>query len=32
VKVDRVYENVFALVFDPEGRCSDFTEWYVRRP
>ena len=31
-EVDRVYDNVFALRFDAEGRCSDFTEWYVKRP
>jgi hypothetical protein len=30
--VDRVYDNVFLLRFDAEGRCSDFTEWYVKRP
>ena len=30
--VDREYDNVFALRFDREGRCSDFTEWYVKRP
>ena len=30
--VDRVYDNVFVLRFDAEGRCSDFTEWYVKRP
>ncbi len=30
--VDRVYDNVFTLRFDAEGRCSDFTEWYVKRP
>ena len=30
--VDRVYHNAFALRFDAEGRCSDFTEWYSRRP
>ena len=29
---DRVYDNVFALRFDAGGRCSDFTEWYVKRP
>jgi hypothetical protein len=28
----RVYDNVFALRFDAEGRCSDFTEWYTKRP
>ena len=31
-EVDRVYDNIFALRFDGEGRCSDFTEWYVKRP
>jgi hypothetical protein len=30
--VDRVYDNVFALRFDGAGRCSDFTEWYMKRP
>ena len=30
--VDRVYDNVFALRIDGEGRCSDFTEWYMKRP
>ena len=30
--VDRVYDNIFALRFDGEGRCSDFTEWYTKRP
>ena len=30
--VDRVYDNVFALRFDADGRCSDFTEWYMKRP
>jgi ketosteroid isomerase-like protein len=31
-KADRVYDNIFALRFDAEGRCTEFTEWYVRRP
>jgi hypothetical protein len=31
-EVDRVYDNVFVLRFDAVGRCSDFTEWYVKRP
>ena len=26
------YDNVFLLRFDGEGRCTDFTEWYARRP
>ena len=28
----RVYDNVFLLVFDGEGRCADFSEVYLRRP
>ena len=31
-EVDKVYDNVFLLRFDADGRCSDFTEWYVKRP
>ena len=31
-EVDRVYDNVFALRFDGRGRCSELTEWYVKRP
>ena len=31
-EVARVYDNVFVLRFDTAGRCSDFTEWYVKRP
>lgn len=26
------YDNIFVLRFDGEGRCSDFTEWFVERP
>ncbi len=28
----RVYDNCFVMSFDGEGRCSEFTEWYVKRP
>ena len=31
-EIDRVYDNIFALRFEAGGRCSDFTEWYVKRP
>jgi hypothetical protein len=31
-EVDKVYDNVFVLRFDADGRCSDFTEWYMKRP
>lgn len=27
----RVYDNVFLLVFDGQGRCADFSEVYLRR-
>lgn len=31
-KVARVYDNAFLLRFDADGRCSDFTEWFMKRP
>jgi ketosteroid isomerase-like protein len=30
--VVRVYENCFVMRFDPEGRCREFTEWFMKRP
>jgi ketosteroid isomerase-like protein len=27
-----VYDNVFTLRFDGDGRCSEFTEWFMKRP
>lgn len=30
--VDRTYDNCFLMRFDDEGRCAEFTEFYVRRP
>ena len=29
--VVRVYDNCFVMQFDSEGRCREFTEWFVRR-
>jgi hypothetical protein len=29
--VARVYDNCFVMRFDSEGRCSEFTEWFVQR-
>ena len=26
------YDNVFKLRFDGDGRCSEFTEWFMKRP
>ena len=30
--VRAVYDNCFLLRFDAEGRCSEFTEWFMERP
>jgi hypothetical protein len=29
---DRTYSNVWAIVLDAEGRCSEFTEWWMKHP
>ena len=26
------FDNIFVLRLDDQGRCSDFTEWYIERP
>lgn len=28
----RTYENCFVMRFDGDGRCREFTEYYLRRP
>jgi ketosteroid isomerase-like protein len=30
--VDRIYDNCYVMRFDSEGRCTEFTEWYMKRP
>lgn len=30
--VVRVYDNCFVMRFDAQGRCREFTEYYLRRP
>ena len=30
--VDIVYDNCFVMRFDDEGRCREFTEWFMKRP
>lgn len=30
--VVRTYDNCFVMRFDVEGRCREFTEYYIRRP
>lgn len=29
---EREYDNIFRLRFDDEGRCREFTEWYMEKP
>jgi hypothetical protein len=29
---ERTYNNCFLMTFDGDGRCSEFTEYYVRQP
>jgi len=28
----RTYENLWVIRFDADGRCTEFTEWYMQRP
>jgi hypothetical protein len=28
----RAYDNCFVMRFDSDGRCREFTEWYMKRP
>jgi ketosteroid isomerase-like protein len=30
--VDRIYDNCLVIRFDANGRCREYTEWYMRRP
>jgi ketosteroid isomerase-like protein len=30
--VSEVYENCFVMRFDADGRCRQFTEWFMKRP
>lgn len=30
--VDKVYDNCFVIRFDENGRCAEFTEWFMQRP
>jgi ketosteroid isomerase-like protein len=29
--VARIYDNCFVMRFDAEGRCTEFTEWFMQR-
>ena len=28
----RTFSNLFVIAFDGDGRCTDFTEWYMEHP
>jgi ketosteroid isomerase-like protein len=30
--VEKVYDNCYVIRFDGEGRCREFTEWFMKRP
>ena len=30
--VEKVYDNCYVMRFDGEGRCREFTEWFMKRP
>jgi ketosteroid isomerase-like protein len=30
--VDRQFDNCFVVRFDEDGRCTEFTEWFMERP
>ena len=29
---EKVYDNCFVMRFDADGRCREFTEWFIERP
>ena len=31
-EVDKIYDNCYVIRFDDEGRCREFTEWFMERP
>jgi ketosteroid isomerase-like protein len=30
--VEKIYDNCYVMRFDTEGRCREFTEWFMKRP
>ncbi len=30
--IEKVYDNCFVMRFDADGRCREFTEWFMKRP
>ena len=31
-QVEKIFDNCFVMRFDSNGRCSEFTEWFMERP
>jgi len=31
-KVTDIYDNCFVMCFDDDGRCVEFTEWFMQQP
>jgi SnoaL-like domain len=31
-QIERVYSNCFLIRFDDDGRCREFTEWFMKHP
>jgi hypothetical protein len=31
-EVDELFHNAFVMRFDEEGRCAEFTEWFIKAP
>jgi ketosteroid isomerase-like protein len=30
--IHEIYDNCFVMRFDDDGRCREFTEWFIKRP
>jgi hypothetical protein len=30
--VENQFDNCYVMRFAPDGRCAEFTEWYMERP
>jgi ketosteroid isomerase-like protein len=31
-EIRTIYDNCYLMRFDPDGRCREFTEWFMERP
>jgi ketosteroid isomerase-like protein len=30
--IEKIYDNCYVMRFDADGRCREFTEWFMKRP